>query len=319
MAKKYLVILAVLFSLLIVMSGCVQKPKEQKIPEQTSFIGGTQGIKMSFLESQPPATVYANQDFQIGLKLENVGESEPLIMRIAVGEGKIWGILEIKGVDVNRFALANEVTKLTNESYPLPPAKLIGKQKVPGGQAFVTFSPKAPSIAGASAKYPLEMVLIYGYKTIAATAVCLKENLYQQTTGGKEICKLTGQKQVSNSGAPIQVTYFEQFPTGFKFVIKNVGNGYPFYSNERGYNVDNEASIDVFKDKYRVYIENITLGDKELTNCDNKTVYLQNNEAQFYCNYNFAGGREYVEQLTITLKYGYVDRISKEITVERYE
>ncbi len=42
----------------------------------TPFIGGSSGLKLSFVESAPPDQVYdmGNSAFAIGLKIDNVGE-----------------------------------------------------------------------------------------------------------------------------------------------------------------------------------------------------------------------------------------------------
>ncbi|MGC9058493.1 MAG: hypothetical protein ACP5IJ_01540 [Candidatus Nanoarchaeia archaeon] len=330
-AKVFLVL--ALFSVLVLASGCVGKPKEKVVANKTAeaFIGGTEGLKISFLPDQPPSEVFAKQSFTIGLKIENIGEGKmfPLnnlnisTLRSGksdkIGTDKPGAFVEIMGITKEAFT---NLKQLTNITEALNPAKKVGKDIVPGGSTFITLTPTAPEIVGASQNYPLVAKLVYAYETKAISTVCLKENIYTQATGGKEICKISGQKPVSNSGGPIQITSVEETYNGFNIKVKNVGTGEPFILNET-FKYFNISEIDKFQELNRIWVDNVSLGTKDITsNCTGfvteRVLFLPKGEATFYCTTKVTGGVEAVDQLKITLKYGYITEARTEFTVTSY-
>ncbi|MEM4248512.1 MAG: hypothetical protein QXH80_04530 [Candidatus Nanoarchaeia archaeon] len=302
MDKKYKILLVILFVALIAFSGCAKKQKTEAIPAAAAFVGGSDGIKISLLPGQPQSPVYENQQFQIGVQIENKGEGEVT--------PPIW--LSVSGINVDSFKLdpAPPVSIATS----LMPVRKTGNTIIPGGQTQKMFKAKAPEIVGAEQQFPLRVAAIYNYASKAVAAACIKEDLYQQTTGGTEICKLTGSKTVASAGAPIKVTSVEENPSGFQIKIKNVGGGYPFkYATFP----TTEGAINQYEDKNWVTIKSITLGKTELKdNCGQTEVYLVNNEAQIFCTADLQAQTEYVEQLTIELSYGYVSTVSTTLNVQ---
>jgi hypothetical protein len=321
-----ILLVSILMILMVASSGCLRQPKEQSLPATAAFAGGTQGLDADLLQDQPPAIVFSDQPFQIAVKVENKGEglmrdvnTLPPTPAEQGTPGEVYGYVSISGVDPGRFGLA-EVQELRDF---LPPVQKVGTERIQGGQTQVIFPAKAPQITGAAASFPLQVVVLYTYVSEAVAGVCLKENLYQQTLSGTEICKLTGPKPVESSGAPIKVTEVDELPTGFNMRIRNVGDGSPFAFKVGGTFPQTEGSIDRFTQKDRVRVSSVRLGDTELncnipedSNFGGKQVFVINNEASFFCPATLGVGKEFVEQLTVTLEYGYINKVSRNIEVQ---
>ncbi|HKZ50114.1 MAG TPA: hypothetical protein VJ110_03880 [Candidatus Nanoarchaeia archaeon] len=329
MDKRIRTIIFVLFiALIVASSGCLGKPKESKLPSDAAFVGGTSGVGIEFLPDQPPSVVFASQPFQISVKVENKGEGYlrdlrtlPSTISTTPTADAVYGYVSIAGVDPARFGL-QEVQELRDF---LTPVTKIGADLIPGGQTQLVFPATAPSITGAAATFPLQVIILYSYTSEAVAGVCLKENLYQQTLSGTEICKLTGTKPVESAGAPVKVTSVDELPTGFNIRIKNTGGGYPFIfrAGDPSTFPQTEGKIDRFNQRDRVRIASVILGETELR-CSppddpvhgGKSLFLVNNEASFFCPATLGVGREFVDQLTINLEYGYVERAVTEIEVQ---
>ncbi|MEM2873943.1 MAG: hypothetical protein QW063_00585 [Candidatus Nanoarchaeia archaeon] len=294
-SKTGTILLAIALIIIIAFSGCISKQKTEQIVKQKAFIGGNEGISIEKMTGLPPDQIYEGQDFQIGVTLKNKGEAEASNI-----------VVSVAGIDATRFQLS----PVSEQLIKLSPVSKIGDTMIPGGQAQIIFNAKAPDIVGAQAQYPLQIIAIYDYSTQAVAGVCMKESLIQQTTAGPEICKLTGNKPVESSGAPMKVVSVEELPTGFNIKIKNVGRGYPFVSTTRP---SNEGDINPFTQKDRVEIS-AKLGDTTLT-CTQSVLLLTNNEATVFCPATLSAGAEYVEQLAIKLNYGYVERISTTLNI----
>ena len=311
MDKKYIFVFFALFVALVLTSGCIGGTKTQQVQKQTSFVGGTEGVKISLLPGQPPSQIFEVQPFLIGVQLENKGEGN--LTTVPPYPSKIYGYVSIAGIDVSRFntTQSQEITR------PLSPTMKIINSPVPGGQDQITFEAKAPDIIGAQTQYPLEVSVLYLYSSTATAAACLKENIYAATVSGKEICKLVGTKPVESSGAPIKVTSIEELPTGFNIKIKNVGTGYPFKVNAASF-PKTKSAIDQFSEKDRVAVTSVKLEDIDLTaNCAPSELFLVNNEAQFFCRAELGkASAEAVKQLIVTLDYGYVSSVSTTLNIQ---
>lgn len=318
MDKKYAFMLLIFFVAIIAISGCTGNTKSNQIIKNAAFVGGTEGLKISLMPSQPPSQVYSEQPFQIAVQVENKGEgsltkvtssgipSGPvpfLIPGLSTGTATasqyIYGYISLAGINVDSFQ-TQQTKSLTDN---LQPVKKIGTSVIPGGMTQEVFSAVAPIIEGSQAQYPLRVSVLYGYTSAAVAAVCLKESIYQQTVSGTEICKLTGIKTVEASGAPVKVTSVEELPTGFSIKVKNVGTGYPFKINTTEFQ-KTEGKINPYSEKDRVNVSSVKLGDTTL-DCSPQELFLVNNEAQFFCSATLSVGSEYVTQLVITLNYGY--------------
>lgn len=326
MDKKYAVLLVIFFAAIIAVSGCAGQTKTQQITKQAAFVGGTDGLKVSLMPGQPPSQLFSGQEFQIAIQIENKGEGN--LMEItpksttgttpvfglggaAVAAQYYYGYVSLSGINVESFGTV-QTQAITDK---LAPVKKIGTSVVPGGMTQIIFQAKAPAIAGSQAQFPLYVSALYPYTSRAVAAACVKQNIYQQTVAGKEICTITGAKAVEASGAPVKVTSIEELPTGFNIKVKNVGGGYAFKYSAAEF-PKTESGINPFSDKDRAMISSVVLGTTDITaGCSPQELFLINNEAQFFCKANLTAAAEAVEQLVIDLNYGYVSTASTTLTV----
>ena len=315
--KLFLIIVLIL---LISISGCGGKKDVKKSLEEIRT--GTEGISVSFLPNNPPATIHVENDntpFDVILELKNKGaypqpDEQDFYVNVYLS-GYDKNILEL---DVER----NDVNRLKTS--------LIGKSlvNIGGGSDIVTFKGKVKSSQLNVEKY--EPILLatacYKYSTTAEPSVCIEPDPYSTLTQ-KKVCEVKD-ISLSGQGAPIAVTKIneESFKekTQFKLTIKNVGNG----------DVIKEQSIkkcDPFgkaendkigrEDLDKVYLERVTIGGLPLdcspfaedsVRSTQGIIRLVNGEGYIVCDLQKEGYDAYKESKTafttplkITLSYGY--------------
>lgn len=228
---------------LFVLVGCEQ---DVALPsgKETPFVGGTTGLLIDLLDDSPPAEVTdgGNYPFDVVVKLENAGET--LVVKDDV-------IVEISGIDPGEFGLADEdLVKNPDEDLEATRKSSEGS-KVKGTLTYVTFSGfnYGGSLSGNSA-FIFRADVCYKYGTIANANLCILKDLIDVDKNA--LCKANERKTVHNSGAPVQVTSFEENVRGtdkiaFTFDIEHRGNG-------RIYKKDTQCSGDLRTDEDKVWV-----------------------------------------------------------------
>ncbi|MCA9477647.1 MAG: hypothetical protein KC535_00690 [Nanoarchaeota archaeon] len=217
-------------------------------PSFNPYIGGTEGVRMEFIEGQPPQEEGAILDngkssFAIGLQLTNVGEYD-----IDAGDLE----LELRGILPEQFGISNSDLVKELED-PLPGAKKnIDGSIIPGQFSAVSFDGLSyqPDARGDIPK-TFQVNLCYDYKTYSSTAVCIADDVTNALTDveDKEICQINGVKSVKSSGGPVQVTDLKQLPQGGNkisviFTVSHVGTGNIYKVNSPVGCDDNLANTD---------------------------------------------------------------------------
>ncbi len=241
------VLVLVLLALALVVAGC--QGNKPTTSSSTPFIGGTEGLTAKFAENSPPTEVTDSQKdaagklintFDIVLLLENVGEvdigdstltSTSDNTKVAV---TIGGIL---GSDFLDTASKNPDGKIVTlvKANPKGPISGVKKDpdgnKIPGSTVDMRFEGLAyQRLLAGSAEFPLQADVCYVYQTKAVTDLCIRADATKRVSG---VCDISGQKQVFNSGAPMQITAVEEGVGGknkvlLTFNVKNVGTGNVF-------------------------------------------------------------------------------------------
>lgn len=205
--------------LLLSISGCSGKKDVKKSIEELRT--GTQGIALSFLPNNPPATVHADQQkFDVVVEINNRGAypqpDEPIPV---TSLGKAY----LSGYDPN-------ILKFDKDFFDLKPIELQGKSLINlnGGSDLAIF--KVNSIENLDVeKYEvtLQATACYLYETIASPSVCIDPNPYS-TIQEKKVCEVQD-LTLSSQGAPIAIANINEeafaLKTQFKIAIKNVGSG----------------------------------------------------------------------------------------------
>jgi hypothetical protein len=216
---KLLLFLAVIAFLVMGQEGC-----DPNTPETESrFVGGREGLKVSFEEYRPPPFVQSGglEDFYISLMLENMGEKyvegKNVKVTISGPNTEAFGVsekaLEIRGIDQDIYNINQDAE-----------GRIIRPSEV-----YVTFGPlnyKRP--LDANFDFNIRADVCYSYGTEARANGCIVPD---PTTPEKDAyCKVREIKTIHNSGAPIQITKFEQLPAGqnrikYIFSLEHVGSG----------------------------------------------------------------------------------------------
>lgn len=194
------------------------------------FIGGSEGIRMEFIQGQPPQEEGAILDngqssFAVGVQLTNIGEHD-------IDEGDFLEV-ELRGILPEQFNVGlADLTKGLED--PLPGArKNLDGSIIPGQFGVISFEGLSylPDARGDIPK-TFQVDLCYDYKTFSSTPVCVADDVTNALTDieDKEICQINGIKTVKSSGGPVQVTDLKQLPQGGSrisviFTLSHVGNG----------------------------------------------------------------------------------------------
>ena len=219
--------LIALMILIVVLAGCAGGKKGQKVELTAPFIGGTSGIAADFIDARAEVFDGGRDPFDVVVKLENKGESTVPPNRVRV---------KLSGINPSEFS------KLEEDLMKSPADELTAVRKdpqgnaLPGTQATVEFTGlnHFSQITGAQVAFPLRADVCYTYSTNAVSKLCVRENIMNPAPEG--ICDINSEKEIFNSGAPVQVgavkeTAFGKDKLSFSFEIKNAGTGDIF---ERG-------------------------------------------------------------------------------------
>lgn len=233
MQHKYIGMLSVLVVILLV--GCGQQTNQQTGPSATPFIGGTNALSASFIPGAPPDYIFDSARFPFGItvQLQNLGEDD-----VQPGDGYI----EILGLNPRDFGLASQADLRRDFTDALLGAKKnFAGDVIEGGRSVISFGDATPlnyqpDLTG-NFGLTVRANLCYNYKTIASSQICVKRDLLTNIDT-KEICTISGDKLVSNSGGPVQVISMSESPVGdnkvqVNFVVAHVGS-----ENDRFYKIN---------------------------------------------------------------------------------
>lgn len=312
MDKKYFLALVLIGTLFIF--GCAEEEVEIEVGK--AFVGGMQGLEISFTEGAPPDVVYdMNFPFSINVRLENVGE---------------WDIVNaadttvsIIGIDPSDFGVTLADLK-KDSTVPLLGKRLDQLGNVVRGSIanidFPNLQYQQPVVG--KVDFILRADVCYEYGTKANTKICVLEDLLGVTRAIDEasVCEPNEDKPFENSGAPVQITSVRETATGVDrisvmFEISHVGDGVVFRR-------DTECDPSI-ANKDKVYVK-IDTGLPGLS-CsgiegggDEGFVTLYGGKRQIICTQQLPTPRgNYEKPITAELTYGYRQHIDKTLSVRQ--
>ncbi|MFT4250547.1 MAG: hypothetical protein ACMXYD_04245 [Candidatus Woesearchaeota archaeon] len=326
-----------LVAALVVFAACESAPEAPDLA--TPYIGGVQGIAMSFPQGMPPAEIFddGQGEFSIGILLENVGES-------AVGPGtrNPYGHVEIIGINPRNFgsgfgqASHNDLFVTFDEAQlTLEPARRGFDGSIITGESGLIEFPSLsylPDITG-NQQLTVRANVCYEYRSYTRGQICIKDNLLERAQDDS-ICTVSGAKAFSGSGAPVQVTSLTQNPAGSSriqvtFTVENLGRGIVFapMSTVNSPNIC-QASAGVNTQRDVVGVQ-VSLGDEfttdYLVNCpllggqDRGVIRMfQGAPAVVTCtidNIDASAGRIFTENLNVDLHYTYLEHIERPLLI----
>ncbi|MEK6936557.1 MAG: hypothetical protein AABW58_00635 [Nanoarchaeota archaeon] len=311
MSKKSVLILVVLLSLFIV--GCQTNTKKDKTASLGIFIGGSDALDFSFIESQPPNKVLDNlqEPFFIGLRLQNKGEYE-------IPSNKI--IASLSGINQEAFSLSSLNTKL---KIPLEGKAKSGDQIIESSPEELLFD-QLNYKHDLNADFPtsLRVDVCYEYKTKSVSKVCLKKKAVEKTLEDK--CNvLSDSVATETSSAPVQIKDVKQRSSAAQeikltFKIVNVGKGdiYPP-------STFSEKCTDVSAEKNKIQVlvtspsSKVNIKCSQLQDSNKGITKLALGEKTISCDIPTSDLQEtaFEEPVSIELFYFYKGSIEKQITV----
>lgn len=314
--KKIIILSLLLISLMIF--GC--NSNKESDTTINAFVGGSKAILLDFVENSPPNEVYdTNDPFSITLQVKNVGEHN-------IPSGKM--ISRVTGIDPAEYNLTQADFKKTL-SEDLVGTELTPEGSTLNGQETIFEFNRLKHKGEVAGKVPFNIrgEVCYDYQTLAQTNLCYKPRTrtFQEVN---EICKVSEQKQIENSGAPLQVTSIEESTAGsdsisFTFVVENVHDGVVFEKDV----ATNQCDLQNNNILNKVYI-NVDTGlptkpiCSGLSNGNSGSLKLYDNNGKYRrtvrCTQSIKdlSGQTVQKTLNVKLQYGYFEYVSKQLIVQ---
>jgi len=302
--KKRFDIRILLLSILIIVlfvNGCTGKPKTTS----TTFLGGTEGIKIEFKDIAPPSSFDQGEDVPVKVLLKNNGE-----YNIVMGNAKA----KIYGINLGDFSLTSD--------YKGNLGLLRGKGEFleEGGEQEISFGNLnyIPSVIN-SRDFTIRAKICYPYQTSAEIDVCIKTSTEQTDT----ICSLDGEKVVpgSVSGAPIQVKSLTQKARSsdqvrFDISFENKGGGNVYSQDIECDELDDDMVAMNNRNKFTLEVLSpldVLCSFRNGEDANIGEIELENNIGKVSCWMDVQD--TYKDVLRLRLKYMYTDTTSKNIRV----
>jgi hypothetical protein len=219
------IIVAILL-LLFVLACKPAAKKEVKL--ESPFIGGSQGLTADFFELRKDVFDGGRDPFDAIVRLQNIGEA-------AVKKDDVT--VRISGINPTEFSKTEEQL-MARAPDDMIEVRIGPTGTIPSPPVTVEFTNLnfKGLIAGASAQFPLRADVCYLYRTRAVSKLCIRADLLNPRPGG--ICEIEGSKTLYSSGAPVQISNFQEQTrakdkVGFTFEVKNAAAGSVFERNSR--------------------------------------------------------------------------------------
>lgn len=302
-----------LFLLLIAASILlVACPQQGQGPTfQANYKVGIAGLEAKFLPSSPPATVFANENFQVSIELDNKGGYDIPPDQAAIG----------LVTDPNTALTDPTAPYLT---FPSEGQPMEGKSSInpDGGTETKTYQMIAKPLSPQSDQQDsiIQAKICYPYNTELSTDVCVDTDIENKLT--KKPCKITN-PSLNGQGAPVAVTALETnlIPSGgtlkprFTITIANKGQG-QVVQQDIIQSLCEKGSGQPFK--LIVHIEDAFLGERQLT-CNPRDLVLTTDD-KIVCTYTQGiplNIPPFTTPLVVKLSYGYFQVITKTVTVKK--
>jgi hypothetical protein len=312
MMKKVLILLAVLFLI-----GCKGQGADEGSAD-SSFIGGTDGISVAFVEGDPPVEVLdaGQEQFLIRLLLQNNGEYAIPVNGI---------IATLSGVSKEAFNIKSMSVK---SDFELDRARKSRTDRIAGAVEELSFGEaKYEPDLPADFFTELRADVCYDYETTGLVKVCLRKELLKRDESPN--CNVDTSSPVENSGGPIQVASFEQRPSSadklkITFEIMNQGNGKVYkpgtFKDSCG---SNEPVEDVLEVEMTSPTNNFDVKCSKFSGTNKGEVkLLQGDRITLSCDVltdNIEADNAFNDLLLIKIKYMYRQAVNVPITIRDAE
>lgn len=297
--------------LVLVLVGCAAQQK-QVIADANPFIGGTQGLTFAFQDFRSEVFDGNSDPFDIIVRVENKGEA-------FVGRDDVR--VQLSGFNPGEFdKTAQELIRNAQEDV-IETRKTPQGAVIPAPQVYVEFSDLnyEGKITGSAAQFPVRAEACYLYRTRGVSKLCIRENLLTPQPGG--ICEINADKQVYNSGAPVQIKNLRESArsadrVGFTFEVVNVGSGKIFERNS-----DCDRTVKRAEDRAYVVVSS-SLAGLQCTGLDATSKGAEGFVTMFggskivSCTQQVAQRTDFEQLINIEVIYDYEESIQTALTVK---
>lgn len=312
MEKRFMTLLLVLS--LVFLVGCQQKTTTPTFSGK-AFIGGNQGLEMTFLPNSPPKEIFdVDSPFFISVKIENKGE-----YNIDSGD-KIK--ISVTGINPSDFKVNTaDLTKNSPNALNGVTVDTTGN-KISGDFVTIDFPEMNyfKQISG-TVPLPLRANACYEYGTKAQGKLCVRKDL-RGVTGQTGVCDPNRVVPAENSGAPVQISDFKQNVAGsnkidFFFTIKKSGA-----ATDSLYKKGTSCDIAVANtDLVYVEVSDTGLGTLSCMGLKDGTatsgyVKLFNGQQEVRCSQTITNPDDFEKVVDIKLTYDYKQFIDTQISVK---
>ena len=303
MNKSYFILTGLVLAMLV-LSACDDSGNDGS-SRSNPFRTGTQSLLLSYENDRPPREVFADMQFDVSVRIQNTGE-----------------------YDIPANSLSVSLQGFNHETYGLTQARqTVGREMIgthfdvdrniiQGDEEYVVFGPLRynADLSVTLFGVPIQAVVCYPYGTRVESNLCIKRNPHQDNPG--DVCKGNEQKSTFVSSAPVQVTPIRQTPRSnglaFTFDVVHNGNG-EIYGLPSEYCEGREE-----KNKILVEIngpEGISCGLLGGTNSG--VITLGSSGSQITCSLDTsAATSDYVQEISINLKYNYRQQMTEVIDIK---
>jgi hypothetical protein len=311
------ILIATLIVLALVISACSGGGNQQD--NTKTYIGGSQGLKIKFATGAPPVQVSdigGDESFDIIVEIENKGE-EPVLASDAY--------ISIKGFPPEAFGKSvGDVTDVAPDENIDARIKTADATIIEPPMIYTTIEGlKYQYAEPGNVQYPVRAEICYLYETSIASKLCIKEDMTQNDDG--DICDVSGMRDISSSGAPVQVTKIQQSGAGkdktrFTFTIANQDTGLVF---KKG---NGCQTTNAYENKVYVQIENLLDRGADSVSCvglsggnSDSEGYVTLTEGQsrdVSCTVTMVERSDRLQPFNIRLSYDYMEYVDTNILIE---
>jgi len=303
--------LLLLAVLVVLVSGATCERGGGKTTSQGPFIGGTEGLQISFIDDAPPSSgIFEGESFPVEVELVNMGENE-----VGEGDAKIYLVGTVTGSsfkrdkdsavsDIELFAIEEGTEGSIEDSTIVSLGNTI-------------YQP-SPPMTGPTYSFNVKAQVCYPYRTkVQLDNFCVPSD--ERTPVGNEECGIDSTVNLiekgDNSAGPLQVTSFtESKGTGYVKLRIDVNNQGTGEVTPCGENVPLED-----RDKIRVTLPQ-DVECSELGDSNEGEVKLRDGHAVLRCTRNVNNqGPAYSDRFAMSLAYDYMQETIKQVTVNKKE
>lgn len=283
-----------------------------------AFVGGSEGLEISFLSGLPPDEVFdIDNPFSISVQITNKGEHD-------IDSAQDVDV-SITGINPSDFGVSATALE-TNPTETLSGVRIDGAGNVLSGDYVTVDFPEMnyyTTVAGAI-PFTIRANVCYEYGTRAQGKLCVRKDL-KGVTGEAGICDPNRQVPAENSAAPIQITNIRQNVAGsnkidFFFTIKKMGK-----TTDSLYKSGSSCDPGIpNKDVVFVDVTDTGLGTLTCSGLKDGTptsgfITLFSGEREVRCSQVLNTLDDFEKVVEINLKYAYKQFIDREIKIKHTE